>query len=114
MRYYLEGHGGSVLLSDQVVVQVKTGDIEEMIQNAKNDAYRVAGRMPDFAPYTMDDGCGLLEMTQGNVYAFRPYEIISDDPGDLAKVLPVRFDTLEACEECEIIAVVYYDSNEQK
>lgn len=114
MRYYLEGHGGSVLLSDQVIVQVKTGDIEEMIQNAKDDAYRVAGRMPDFAPYTMDDGCGLLHMTQGNVYAFRPYEIISDDPGDLAKVLPVRYDTLEACEECEIIAVVYYDSNEQK
>ena len=61
-----------------------------------------------------DDGCGLLHMTQGNVYAFRPYEIISDDPGDLAKVLLVRYDTLEACEKCEIITVVYYDSNEQK
>lgn len=114
MRYYLEGRGGGVLLSNRVFVDVEINDINEMIRSAEKAAVTVVGSMPDFAPYTMDDGCGLLHMTKSSVFAFSPHEIISDDPRDIAKALKVRWNTLKACEKCQVIAVVYHNANEQK
>ena len=87
MRYYHDGHGCIVLLSDRVVVQLSIGSLDEMIRKAKDDASGVAGGMPAFTPYTMDDGCGLMHMTQGNIFAFRSSRILTGDRGDLDRAL---------------------------
>lgn len=65
-------------------------------------------------PYTMDDGCGLMHMTQGNIFAFRSSRILTGDRSDLDRAFRVRFDTVNACKKCEIVAVVNFDSGNQK
>ena len=104
--YFQDGTGGLVLLSDQVVVPVKTGTLAAMAGRAKSEAEKVLSEMPDFEPLEMDDGTGLLHMCNGNVYGFRPFSI-TEDGVSLARALEVRQDCLEACSEGDIVAIVY-------
>ena len=109
LRYYQNAEGGFVLFSDRVVAIVDVGSIDEMVDKARDEAGTVLGSMPDFAPYNMDDGCGLLHMLNANVYNFRPYEV---NTGSLFPAMELRQECLDACEKCEMIAIVYCDADD--
>lgn len=110
-RYYLSAQEAFVLFSDRVAAFVDADDIEEMVRKAKREADAVTGSMPDFTPYNMDDGCGILHMNNAHVFAFRPFEI---DNGSLLSALEARQECLEACEKSEVVAVVYCDAADCK
>lgn len=106
-RYYLNGEDGMVLLSNNVIAKVETGMIGAMIEAAMEEASTVTGSMPDFAPYDMDDGCGMLHMCNANVFGFSESRLTEDARGSLMFALEARGECLAACEDCEIVAVVY-------
>lgn len=108
-RYYRNAQDAFVLFSDRVVSFVEADTIEEMVRMAIREADDVTDNMPDFAPYSMDDHCGMLHMTNAHVFAFRPFGI---DNGSLVPALEARQECLEACERSEIVAVVYCDAND--
>ena len=108
-RYYRNAQDAFVLFSDRVVAFVDAGDFEEMVRKAKREADAVTGSMPDFTPYNMDDGCGMLHMNNAHVFAFRPCGI---DNGLLFPALEARQECLEACEKSEVVAVVYCDAGD--
>lgn len=108
-RYYLNGEDGMVLLSDTVIAKVETDTIGSMIEAALEEASTVTGSMPDFAPYDMDDGCGMLHMCNANVFGFSESRLTEDARGSLTFALEARAECLAACEACEIVAVVYND-----
>ena len=108
-RYYINGKGGMVLLSDTVVAKVDVGKIGAMIQSAMDEASAVTGSMPDFAPYDMDDGCGMLHMCNASVFGFREIGLTEDARGSLSFALEARSECMAACEACEVGAVVYND-----
>lgn len=108
-RYYLNEEDGMVLLSDTIVAKVDVGEIGAMIQSAMDEASAVTGSMPDFAPYDMDDGCGMLHMCNANVFGFSEIGLTEDARGSLSFALEARQQCLAACEACEVVAVVYND-----
>lgn len=107
MRYYMNETDGVVLYSDCVGVMVHTGGIDAMLEEAADCAGDVAGRMPDFSPYNMDDGGGLVCM-QSSAFCFRPYGL----GGALGPALEARQECLEACERQHPIAIVYNDAHD--
>lgn len=108
-RYYLNGEDGIVLLSNTVIAKVETGTIGSMIEAAMEEASTVTGSMPDFAPYDMDDGCGMLHICNADVFGFSESRLTEDARGSLTFALEARSECLAACEACEIVAVVYND-----
>ena len=111
-RYYLNGEDGMVLLSNTVIAKVETGTIGAMIEAAMEEASTVTGSMPDFAPYDMDDGCGMLHICNANVFGFSEVGLSVDSRGTLVFALEARSECLEACEACGIVAVVYNDRDD--
>lgn len=106
-RYYCGTKNGQVLLSDTVIAKVNTGTVKAMIEDALHQADTVTGSMPDFTPYDMDDGCGILHMCNVYVAAFRRWGLSESASMSLYPVLAVRQECLDACEACRIVAVVY-------
>ena len=112
MRYYLNGKGGMALLADNVVALVNVGSVEAMLKEARSQADTALSCMPDFNPYDMDDGCGLLHMINARVYGFKPWRIHPDTCGSLGPALEARQDCLDACEQGGIAALVYLDETD--
>lgn len=110
-RYYRDAQEAFVLFSDRVVAFVDADAIEEMIRMAECEANAVIGNMPDFTPLNMDDGCGLLQMNNAEVFAFRPYLI---DIGSPLPAIEARLECLEACEKSEMVAIVYCNADDYK
>lgn len=103
VRFYVEARDGFVLFSDRVFAFADDGSPDDMVERAQKEVNAVMSAMPDFEPLDMDDGCGLLHMSNAKVYAFRPYGFA----GSFAKAVKARSECLEACEKGEIAAIVY-------
>ena len=107
-RYYMERTGGCVLLGDSTVILTKPAGLEEMLEQAEDEAGDVTGHMPDFELLPTDDGCTLLAMGE-RTFTFREVKI----PGnDVLAGLLLRNECLEACERLEPLAAVWFDGNE--
>ena len=105
MRYYRNGREAIALFSDYVGVMLDAAPVKDVIEAAESARCAVLGSMPDFTPYNMDDGCGLVMMTDA-VFGFRPYGVASGY-GLPTIALDVRQDILEASAEEKLIAIVY-------
>ena len=109
-RYYTDVRGGCVLMDERTVILTGAGSLEEMLEEAEEECGNVTGHMPDFTLLPADDGCTLLFMGDCT-YTFRN-EVI---PGGMVGLaLSLRVECLSACEECEPLAVVWFDGAEKE
>ena len=112
MHYYMNGKNGFVLLSDRTGIIVDAASIPDMGDEAQNIADVVCGNMPDFSPYPMDDGCTLVTM-QGNAVAFCPQSLFNGSQlANMGAALAMRGELMEACDEFNLLAIVYNDKND--
>ena len=107
---YRKKQDGFVLLSDRVVVCVDAENAQDMIEQANQEAAFTirSHRGRDSTAYDTEDGCGLLEMGNGKVFAFRP-SIIHHSHYGWGPELEARAECLWACERRKIVAVVFYN-----
>lgn len=109
-RYYMERTGGCVLLGDSTVILTKPAGLEEMLEQAEDEAGKETGHMPDFKLLPADDGCTLLAMGE-RTFTFREVKILGNDV--LAGLL-MRNECLDACLRLEPLAAVWFDGEEGK
>ena len=107
MMHYVNKARPVTLLAERCAVIVHSGSSEtdEVLRASAEQAQEVAGSMPDFQTFVMDDRCGLVWLTNGPAAVFIPKEEVNG-----AKEIPFgmafeyRFAGLEACERNEVIA----------
>ena len=104
LRYYQNGNNVTMLLSDSAGVLMDADSLEQLIDAAEDFAGEVCGSMPDFTPYSMDDGCSVVLMKK-DAFGFRPHPLA--DVGFPVGALEVRQDILDACNQFDVLAVVY-------
>ena len=108
MVYYVDEARPVALLSEScaVFVNSESTDADEITEASAAQVYDVTGSSPDFATYVMDDGCGLVILTNGDAAVLIPKDVIGErDEVPLGMGLEYRALGLTACEDGDIIAM---------
>lgn len=109
-RYYTDVRGSCVLMDERTVILTRGKTLEEVLEEAEEEAGNVMGRMPDFSILPADDGCSLLAMGDCT-YTFRGERLPEND---LKTGLILRAECMAACDECQPLAAVWFNGEEGK
>lgn len=118
--YYFNGKRDFALINDHVVVILPNDRVQKQIEResyVQNAAEEVLSFHPDFQSYIMDDGYGIVMIGEGHVIVRTENKIddteIKEGEMALPRMLALRGEGLQACENLHIIAFILHDEIEQ-
>lgn len=110
--YYVNKSVPITLLSENcaILVRSKCTEKDEVIKAYERQAKSVVNSMPDFSKYIMDDGCGMIWLTNGDAVVLIPEaNIVGKEEISLGMALEYRGMGLGACEDNDVIALFIPD-----
>lgn len=112
MMYYVNKSEPVTLLSERcaIIVHSKCSEMDEIMKVSDRQARNVTNSMPDFSKYMMDDGCGIVWLTNGDAIVFIPKETMNGkDDVPLETALEYRCVGIDACVDNDVIAMFMPD-----